>query len=177
MKENKCPKCGTELKWWSDERVHEYCGKCGFEKMPTMSKMGIKNTVCNQHLNIVKTGKKIRRIIEGELVHAVFPSTPTLGVIQHKEKHIDRMVYALTKSAELLIEAIRWKRHLSDPLSSITPEFDKGAYFGYNQSISLIEEIFDLKEDITKSETEVCKCAVCGSPDHKYCGVNPPKPA
>ena len=181
MKEqnNNCPQCGKELKWWSDERVHEYCDKCGFEKMPTMSKLGLelKNMVCNQKLEIVTTGGRIRRIIEGELVHAVFPSTPTLGVIQHKQKHIDRMVHTLTRSAEHLIEAIKWKKHLSDPLSSITPEFDKGAYFGYNQSISLIEDMFDLKEDKTETMTENYKCPVCDSPEHKWCGTNPAKPA
>jgi len=192
MKPNKtkCPKCGIELKWWSDERVHEYCNKCGYEKMPTASRLGLISSPCKQATENTKTGKKIRRIIEAELVHAVFPSTPTLGVIQHKEKHIDRMVYILTRSAEHLIEAIRWKKSLSHPLDSITPEFDKGTMFGYNQSISLISDLFDLEGERTVTTTDDTdlgynknykredeSCPVCGSENHKWCGVNPAKPA
>jgi len=155
VKETPCPKCGIELKWWSDERVHEYCDKCGYEKMPTASRLGLISSPCNQATENTKTGKRMRRIIEAELVHAVFPSTPTLGVIQHKEKHIDRMVYILTRSAEHLIEAIRWKKNLSHPLDSITPEFDKGAMFGYNQSISLISDLFDLEGERTVTTTDL----------------------
>lgn len=34
----------------------------------------------------------IKRILEEELIHATFQATKTLGCIQHKEKHIKRIV-------------------------------------------------------------------------------------